>query len=259
MLPPNAGPGASQVCSWAALPAPKCARSVMCADVRTDPGCADLRGVECRCRAGLLMWQAGTGRCLVRCRVLSSERACERAQGPPPGAPPGAPASQRAARAARRQARRVARAGRNGWPTSSVLPAAPESEADQATLVDTLQDWKTTHYQELLGAAARPAWPCRGGAAGPPGPPGGAGGSARRVLASGARAGPVGKCRIGDLTVCAVVLRRRSLWRAWCGRSRYTGRRMFGLRSVWQPAAGAPVGRGERARSQHMTCTFPLQ
>ncbi len=96
VLPPDAGPGASQVCSWAALQAPKYARSVMCADARHDPGCVDLHGVECRCRADPLRWQAGTGRCLVRCQVLSSERACARARGPPPSAPPGAPASRRA-------------------------------------------------------------------------------------------------------------------------------------------------------------------
>ena len=39
-----------------------------------------------------------------------------------------------------------------GWPTSKVLPAIPESDVEKTCLVDVLQDWKTTHYQELIAS-----------------------------------------------------------------------------------------------------------
>ncbi|EFJ44392.1 hypothetical protein VOLCADRAFT_109931 [Volvox carteri f. nagariensis] len=42
---------------------------------------------------------------------------------------------------------------RNGWPTSSVLDGrVPASEEEQARLVDTLQDWKTEKYQQMIGS-----------------------------------------------------------------------------------------------------------
>ena len=55
-------------------------------------------------------------------------------------------------------------AGKNGWPASSLAPEPPVQEDEQAALIDALQDWKTLHYQELIGAStfeiltdARPA------------------------------------------------------------------------------------------------------
>ncbi|GLC75111.1 hypothetical protein PLESTF_001595100 [Pleodorina starrii] len=42
---------------------------------------------------------------------------------------------------------------RNGWPTSSVLNGrVPADEAEQALLIDTLQDWKTDKYQQMIGS-----------------------------------------------------------------------------------------------------------
>ncbi|RZC64473.1 hypothetical protein C5167_008161 [Papaver somniferum] len=38
----------------------------------------------------------------------------------------------------------------NGWPTSSIFESAPENDADKATLIDTLQDWKTERYKEII-------------------------------------------------------------------------------------------------------------
>ncbi|KAL4422765.1 hypothetical protein ABPG75_008962 [Micractinium tetrahymenae] len=50
--------------------------------------------------------------------------------------------------------------GLNGWPTSSVLGGrAPADEAEQTLLVDTLQDWKTEKYKDIIGSgevSARP-------------------------------------------------------------------------------------------------------
>jgi HAD superfamily hydrolase (TIGR01509 family) len=42
-----------------------------------------------------------------------------------------------------------------GWPqASTVLPGACESDADKDKLIDTLQDWKTDHYQALITSGA---------------------------------------------------------------------------------------------------------
>eukprot|EP00879_Flechtneria_rotunda_P018816 GHRR01019750.1.p1 GENE.GHRR01019750.1~~GHRR01019750.1.p1 ORF type:complete len:306 (+),score=95.45 GHRR01019750.1:1476-2393(+) len=42
---------------------------------------------------------------------------------------------------------------RQGWPTSSVLSGrAPSNEQEQALLIDTLQDWKTEKYQQMIGS-----------------------------------------------------------------------------------------------------------
>ncbi|XP_074308738.1 haloacid dehalogenase-like hydrolase domain-containing protein At4g39970 [Silene latifolia] len=38
----------------------------------------------------------------------------------------------------------------NGWPTSTVFETPPENDADRAKLIDTLQDWKTERYQEII-------------------------------------------------------------------------------------------------------------
>ncbi|KAG6555682.1 hypothetical protein Mapa_002919 [Marchantia paleacea] len=43
---------------------------------------------------------------------------------------------------------------RNGWPTSSLFETAPESEAEQSTLIDALQDWKTEKYKDLIRSGA---------------------------------------------------------------------------------------------------------
>lgn len=42
-------------------------------------------------------------------------------------------------------------AGKHGWPSSNVLDHVPQSEEDQSTLIDTLQDWKSLKYQEIVG------------------------------------------------------------------------------------------------------------
>ncbi len=41
--------------------------------------------------------------------------------------------------------------GKNGWPSSSLAPEPPQTEDEQVALIDALQDWKTLHYQELIG------------------------------------------------------------------------------------------------------------
>ncbi|KAL9241543.1 hypothetical protein vseg_015646 [Gypsophila vaccaria] len=38
----------------------------------------------------------------------------------------------------------------HGWPTSSIFEIPPENDADRAKLIDTLQDWKTERYQEII-------------------------------------------------------------------------------------------------------------
>ncbi|MFS8015124.1 putative sugar-terminal-phosphatase [Helianthus anomalus] len=38
----------------------------------------------------------------------------------------------------------------NGWPTSTLFPTPPESDADRAKLIDVLQDWKTEKYKDIL-------------------------------------------------------------------------------------------------------------
>lgn len=45
-------------------------------------------------------------------------------------------------------------AGENGWPVSSILGGrAPENEEEKALLIDTLQDWKTDKYKDIIGEA----------------------------------------------------------------------------------------------------------
>ncbi|GIL87060.1 hypothetical protein Vretimale_14226 [Volvox reticuliferus] len=42
---------------------------------------------------------------------------------------------------------------RNGWPASIVLDGrVPANEAEEALLIDTLQDWKTDKYQQMIGS-----------------------------------------------------------------------------------------------------------
>ncbi|OVA07950.1 HAD-like domain [Macleaya cordata] len=38
----------------------------------------------------------------------------------------------------------------NGWPSSSIFESPPESDTDKAKLIDTLQDWKTERYKEII-------------------------------------------------------------------------------------------------------------
>ncbi|KAJ0647535.1 putative phosphoglycolate phosphatase-like, domain 2, HAD superfamily [Helianthus annuus] len=38
----------------------------------------------------------------------------------------------------------------NGWPSSTLFPTPPESDADRAKLIDVLQDWKTEKYKDIL-------------------------------------------------------------------------------------------------------------
>eukprot|EP00887_Chlorella_sp_A99_P007221 scaffold2.g7221.t1 len=50
--------------------------------------------------------------------------------------------------------------GQRGWPATSVLGGrAPEGEGEQALVIDTLQDWKTEKYKDIVGSgevSARP-------------------------------------------------------------------------------------------------------
>lgn len=49
---------------------------------------------------------------------------------------------------------------RQGWPTSSILGGrAPADEAEQTQLIDTLQDWKTDKYQQMIGSGEVPPRP----------------------------------------------------------------------------------------------------
>ncbi|XP_030463343.1 haloacid dehalogenase-like hydrolase domain-containing protein At4g39970 [Syzygium oleosum] len=38
----------------------------------------------------------------------------------------------------------------HGWPSSSVFEKPPESDEDRAKLIDTLQDWKTERYKDII-------------------------------------------------------------------------------------------------------------
>eukprot|EP00850_Spirogloea_muscicola_P005602 SM000026S08851 [mRNA] locus=s26:74061:80361:- [translate_table: standard] len=42
--------------------------------------------------------------------------------------------------------------GENGWPTSTIFPSGPQSDEEKTKLIDTLQDWKTTRYQEIIAS-----------------------------------------------------------------------------------------------------------
>ncbi|KAK9812072.1 hypothetical protein WJX73_003157 [Symbiochloris irregularis] len=46
----------------------------------------------------------------------------------------------------------------NSWPSSKILPDVPQTDDEKTALIDELQDWKTTHYQEIVAtkAEARP-------------------------------------------------------------------------------------------------------
>ncbi|GLU13101.1 hypothetical protein SLE2022_297480 [Rubroshorea leprosula] len=38
----------------------------------------------------------------------------------------------------------------HGWPSSTILEKPPESDEERAKLIDTLQDWKTERYKEIV-------------------------------------------------------------------------------------------------------------
>ncbi|KAB1210198.1 hypothetical protein CJ030_MR6G024470 [Morella rubra] len=40
--------------------------------------------------------------------------------------------------------------GEHGWPSSTIFEKPPEADEDRAKLIDTLQDWKTERYKEII-------------------------------------------------------------------------------------------------------------
>eukprot|EP00268_Persea_americana_P049774 TRINITY_DN5350_c1_g2_i1.p1 TRINITY_DN5350_c1_g2~~TRINITY_DN5350_c1_g2_i1.p1 ORF type:complete len:238 (-),score=57.51 TRINITY_DN5350_c1_g2_i1:498-1145(-) len=40
--------------------------------------------------------------------------------------------------------------GENGWPSSKVFGTPPAADADREKLIDTIQDWKTERYKEII-------------------------------------------------------------------------------------------------------------
>ena len=55
--------------------------------------------------------------------------------------------------------------GEFGWPTSSILNRVPETDEEKMQLIDTLQDWKTLKYQEIVCEhASPPSAACAGSA-----------------------------------------------------------------------------------------------
>uniref|UniRef100_A0A1J3DE99 Haloacid dehalogenase-like hydrolase domain-containing protein n=1 Tax=Noccaea caerulescens TaxID=107243 RepID=A0A1J3DE99_NOCCA len=47
----------------------------------------------------------------------------------------------------------------NGWPTSTIFDSPPENDDDRAKLIDTLQDWKTERYKEIIKSGSVEARP----------------------------------------------------------------------------------------------------
>ncbi|EIE19257.1 HAD-like protein [Coccomyxa subellipsoidea C-169] len=47
--------------------------------------------------------------------------------------------------------------GEYGWPISTVLQRIPETDEEKAQLIDTLQDWKTDKYQQIVSSGEVPA------------------------------------------------------------------------------------------------------
>ncbi|CAM6026841.1 unnamed protein product [Sphagnum balticum] len=43
---------------------------------------------------------------------------------------------------------------KNGWPTSTISSKSPVGEQDQATVIDTIQDWKTDKYKDIIRSGA---------------------------------------------------------------------------------------------------------
>lgn len=44
--------------------------------------------------------------------------------------------------------------GREGWPSSTVMDGVPATDEERAALVDTLQDYKSEKYRELIGSGS---------------------------------------------------------------------------------------------------------
>lgn len=42
----------------------------------------------------------------------------------------------------------------NGWPSSTIFQTPPANETDQAKLIDTLQEWKTEKYKDIIRSGA---------------------------------------------------------------------------------------------------------
>ncbi|GBG68769.1 hypothetical protein CBR_g3309 [Chara braunii] len=40
----------------------------------------------------------------------------------------------------------------HGWPTSTIFPSGPQTDDEKVALIDTLQDWKTAKYKDLIGS-----------------------------------------------------------------------------------------------------------
>ncbi|XP_018842902.1 haloacid dehalogenase-like hydrolase domain-containing protein At4g39970 [Juglans regia] len=40
--------------------------------------------------------------------------------------------------------------GEHGWPSSTIFEKPPEADVDRVKLIDTLQDWKTERYKEII-------------------------------------------------------------------------------------------------------------
>ncbi|XP_041008759.1 haloacid dehalogenase-like hydrolase domain-containing protein At4g39970 [Juglans microcarpa x Juglans regia] len=40
--------------------------------------------------------------------------------------------------------------GEQGWPSSTIFEKPPEADVDRVKLIDTLQDWKTERYKEII-------------------------------------------------------------------------------------------------------------
>ncbi|KAK1278299.1 hypothetical protein QJS04_geneDACA018835 [Acorus gramineus] len=47
----------------------------------------------------------------------------------------------------------------NGWPSSLIYATPPTEDADKAKLIDTLQDWKTERYKEIISSGTVEARP----------------------------------------------------------------------------------------------------
>ncbi|KAH8950632.1 hypothetical protein BDL97_10G095400 [Sphagnum fallax] len=43
---------------------------------------------------------------------------------------------------------------KNGWPTSTISSKPPVGEQDQAIVIDTIQDWKTDKYKDIIRSGA---------------------------------------------------------------------------------------------------------
>jgi len=41
-------------------------------------------------------------------------------------------------------------AGKHGWPTTNILGGIPESDGDKEKIIDTIQDWKTQKYKDII-------------------------------------------------------------------------------------------------------------